>query len=100
MVVLRLQFGTIVSFFDGITLASGNRVLVKDASKTDANGIYTCTNAGGAGAKVILTREEDIFVRLKDRTKFANVNKGDLFISIDRVKENAKSFKKSQTFSI
>ena len=32
--------------------------------------------------KVILTREEDIFVRLKDRTKFANVNKGDLFISI------------------
>ena len=32
--------------------------------------------------KVILTREEDIFVRLQDRTKFANANKGDLFISI------------------
>ena len=32
--------------------------------------------------KVILTREEDVFVRLQDRTKFANANKGDLFISI------------------
>lgn len=51
--------GAHTTFFDGITLASGNRVLVKDASKTDANGIYTCTNAGGAGAKVILTRATD-----------------------------------------
>ena len=32
--------------------------------------------------KVILTREEDIFIRLQDRTKFANSNEGDLFISI------------------
>ena len=32
--------------------------------------------------KVILTREEDIFLRLQDRTKFANANEGDLFISI------------------
>ena len=32
--------------------------------------------------KVILTREEDVFVRLQDRTKFANANEGDLFISI------------------
>ncbi len=32
--------------------------------------------------KVILTRDEDIFLRLQDRTKFANVNEGDLFISI------------------
>ena len=28
------------------------------------------------------TRDEDIFLRLQDRTKFANVNEGDLFISI------------------
>ena len=32
--------------------------------------------------KTILTREEDIFIRLQDRTKFANTNEGDLFISI------------------
>ena len=32
--------------------------------------------------KVILTREEDIFLRLQDRTKFANANEGELFISI------------------
>lgn len=32
--------------------------------------------------KTILTRDEDIFIRLQDRTKFANTNEGDLFISI------------------
>ena len=32
--------------------------------------------------KTILTRDEDVFVRLQDRTKFANANEGDLFISI------------------
>jgi len=32
--------------------------------------------------KVILTRNEDTFVRLQDRTKLANTNQGDLFISI------------------
>ena len=32
--------------------------------------------------KTVLTRDEDVFVRLQDRTKFANTNEGDLFISI------------------
>ena len=32
--------------------------------------------------KTILTRDEDVFIRLQDRTKFANINEGDLFISI------------------
>ena len=32
--------------------------------------------------KTILTRDEDVFIRLQDRTKFANTNEGDLFISI------------------
>ena len=32
--------------------------------------------------KVILSRDEDIFFRLQDITKFANANEGDLFISI------------------
>ena len=32
--------------------------------------------------KAILTRDEDIFLRLGERTRFANENNGDLFISI------------------
>ena len=32
--------------------------------------------------KIILTRDEDIFLKLGERTRFANENSGDLFISI------------------
>ena len=32
--------------------------------------------------KVIMTRDEDVFLRLSERTKIANDNKGSLFISI------------------
>ncbi len=35
-----------------------------------------------AGLEVLLTRDDDTFVRLEDRTAFANKNKGDLFISV------------------
>ena len=34
------------------------------------------------GIKTILTREEDTFIKLQDRTKFANKNEGSLFVSI------------------
>ena len=34
------------------------------------------------GIKTILTREEDTFIKLQDRTKFANQNEGSLFVSI------------------
>lgn len=37
---------------------------------------------GEAGLEVLLTREDDRFVRLEDRTAFANQQKGDLFISV------------------
>ena len=37
---------------------------------------------GEAGLEVLLTRDDDTFVRLEDRTAFANKNKGDLFISV------------------
>ncbi len=32
--------------------------------------------------KVLLTRDDDVFIPLRDRTAFANMNKADLFISI------------------
>jgi N-acetylmuramoyl-L-alanine amidase len=34
------------------------------------------------GAKVLLTREKDVFVKLEDRAEFANSKKADLFVSI------------------
>ncbi|UCE63493.1 MAG: N-acetylmuramoyl-L-alanine amidase [Nitrospirota bacterium] len=34
------------------------------------------------GAKVLLTRDKDVFVKLEDRAEFANSKKADLFVSI------------------
>jgi hypothetical protein len=44
---------------DGVTLAVGNRVLVKDASTSAWNGIYTVTNIGSASVAWVLTRAAD-----------------------------------------
>ena len=46
------------------------------------------------GLKVIYTRDEDIFIPLWKRTQIANNSGGDIFISIDRVRENAVEFGK------
>ena len=34
------------------------------------------------GYEVLMTRDSDVFVELKDRARFANINKADLFVSI------------------
>ena len=48
------------SLFDGVTLASADRVLVKNASNTDANGIYTCITVGvSESSATVLTRATD-----------------------------------------
>jgi len=44
---------------DGVTLASGDRVLVKDQTNAEENGIYRVTNIGGASAVFVLTRTPD-----------------------------------------
>jgi hypothetical protein len=44
---------------DGVTLAVGNRVLVKDQATALQNGIYTVTNIGSASTNWILTRATD-----------------------------------------
>lgn len=45
---------------DGIAVATGDRILVKDEGTAANNGIYTVTNAGGAGAAYVLTRSADL----------------------------------------
>ena len=44
---------------DGITLAIGNRVLVKDQTAALQNGIYTVTNIGSTTTNWVLTRAAD-----------------------------------------
>ena len=44
---------------DGVTLAVGNRVLVKDQATALQNGIYTVTNIGSVSTNWVLTRATD-----------------------------------------
>ena len=44
---------------DGVTLSSGDRVLVKDQSTGTQNGIYSVTTVGDAGTAFVLTRVTD-----------------------------------------
>lgn len=44
---------------DGVALAVGNRVLVKDQTTALQNGVYTVTNIGSASTNWILTRSTD-----------------------------------------
>ena len=44
---------------DGVTLALGDRVLVKDQTTALQNGIYTVTNIGGPAVNWVLTRSAD-----------------------------------------
>lgn len=44
---------------DGVNLALGNRVLVKNQTTTFQNGIYTVTTAGAIGVAGVLTRSSD-----------------------------------------
>lgn len=44
---------------DGVNLALGNRVLVKNQTTTFQNGIYTVTTAGALGVAGVLTRSSD-----------------------------------------
>lgn len=44
---------------DGVAVAVGNRILVKDETPTSDNGIYVVTDAGSAGTPYVLTRATD-----------------------------------------
>ena len=45
---------------DGVSLAVGDRVLLKDQTDGKQNGVYEVTNAGGSSTKAILTRTADM----------------------------------------
>ena len=45
---------------DGLSLAVGNRVLVKNQTSNTENGVYTVTNVGSGAAAWVLTRATDL----------------------------------------
>jgi N-acetylmuramoyl-L-alanine amidase len=53
-----------------------------------------------AGLEVVLTRDDDTFVKLEDRTRFANRKKGDLFISIHCNAAPSKSMRGIETYTL
>lgn len=53
-----------------------------------------------AGLEVLLTRDDDTFVRLEDRTAFANQKKGDLFISVHCNSAPTKSLGGVETYTL
>ena len=44
---------------DGLNVAAGDRILVKNETSTLKHGIYTCTTAGAVGVSAVLTRATD-----------------------------------------
>ncbi|MFO0596844.1 MAG: N-acetylmuramoyl-L-alanine amidase [Myxococcaceae bacterium] len=53
-----------------------------------------------AGLEVLLTRDDDTFVKLEDRTRFANRQKGDLFISIHCNSAPTKTLRGVETYTL
>ena len=67
--------------------------IVLDISKRIGRLLETNTNI-----KVHYTREEDVFIPLKDRTKFANDNNGKIFLSIHANAHNNRTIHGFETY--
>ncbi|MBX7100475.1 MAG: N-acetylmuramoyl-L-alanine amidase, partial [Myxococcaceae bacterium] len=52
------------------------------------------------GLEVLLTRDDDTFVKLEDRAKFANAHQGDLFVSIHCNSAPTKTLRGVETYSL
>ena len=53
-----------------------------------------------AGLEVLLPRDDDTFVKLEERTRFANRNKGDLFISVHCNAAPSKAMRGIETYTL
>ncbi len=75
---------------DGIAVAVGNRILVKDQTTQAQNGIYVVTNIGSGSTNWVLTRSEDF-----DNSPDGEIRPGD-FVPV----EDGNSFKGYQFYQI
>ncbi len=76
--------------------ASGNGLREKDLL-LDV-GILTRLNLQAAGAKVIMTRDSDVFITLDDRVTVANDAKADAFISVHANSASSSSAHGTETY--
>lgn len=53
-----------------------------------------------AGLEVVLTRDDDTYVKLEDRTRFANREKGDLFISVHCNAAPSRTLRGIETYTL
>ena len=53
-----------------------------------------------AGLEVLLTRDDDTYVKLEDRTRFANKQRGDLFISVHCNAAPRRSLRGVETYTL
>jgi N-acetylmuramoyl-L-alanine amidase len=53
-----------------------------------------------AGLEVVMTRDDDTFVKLEDRTRFANKQRGDLFISVHCNSAPTKNLRGIETYTL
>ncbi len=53
-----------------------------------------------AGLEVLLTRDDDTYVKLEDRTRFANRQKGDLFISVHCNAAPSRTMRGIETYTL
>lgn len=56
---------------DGVTLAVGNRLLLKDGAAAADNGVYSVTSLGAGGSPWVLTRSTDMDASAKVQTNIA-----------------------------
>jgi len=62
--------------------------------------LKTAKKLSDAGLEVVLTRDDDTFVRLEDRSRLANQQRGDLFVSIHCNAAPSRGLRGVETYSL
>jgi hypothetical protein len=84
-----------VHTIDGVTLAVGNRVVIKDQTTQTQNGIYTATTLGSTGVSAVYTRATD-----NDNNPAGEMANGDIINTTGGTVNTGKTFVNSSTGTI
>ena len=84
-----------VHTIDGVTLAVGNRVVIKNQTTQTENGIYTATTLGSTGVSAVYTRATD-----NDNNPVGEMANGDIINTTGGTVNTGKTFVNSSTGTI
>ncbi len=73
---------------------------VREKDVTLAIALQVAKKLSAAGLEVVLTRDDDTFLKLEDRAKLANKHRGDLFISIHCNAAENKKLRGVETYTL